>query len=130
MTTPPRLFDAEQLARNLARRSGPDNFVRDLVLEDLADRLSTYKRDFARAVLIGPDAGTLPQTLATANGPVNAVRVEAFAGEEFPARHAWLVTGALAGHLPASKVLVASAGPELPIHEGSRAYLAGAPQPD
>lgn len=85
MTTPPRLFDAEQIARNLARRSGPDNFVRDLVLEDLADRLSTYKRDFARAVLIGPDAGTLPQTLATANGPVNAVRVDAFAGEEFPA---------------------------------------------
>lgn len=85
MTTPPRLFDAEQIARNLARRSGPDNFVRDLVLEDLADRLSTYKRDFARAVLIGPDAGTLPQTLVTANGPVSAVRIEAFAGEEFPA---------------------------------------------
>ncbi|QYO76409.1 methyltransferase domain-containing protein [Devosia salina] len=85
MTTPPRLFDAEQIARNRARRSGPDNFVRDLVLEDLADRLSTYKRDFARAVLIGPDAGTLPQTLVTANGPVSAVRIEAFAGEEYPA---------------------------------------------
>lgn len=85
MTTPPRLFDAEQIARNLARRSGPDNFVRDLVLDDLADRLSTYKRDFARAVLIGPDASTLPQTLVTANGPVSAVRIEAFASEEFPA---------------------------------------------
>lgn len=85
MTTPPRLFDAEQIACNLTRRSSPDNFVRDLVLEDLADRLSTYKRDFARAVLIGPDAGTLPQTLVTANGPVSAVRIEAFAGEEFPA---------------------------------------------
>jgi hypothetical protein len=52
------------------------------------------------------------------------------AGEEFPARHAWLVTGALAEHLPPSNLLVASDGPELPIHEGSRAFLSGAPQPD
>jgi hypothetical protein len=52
------------------------------------------------------------------------------AGEEFAARHAWLVTGALAEHLPASKVLVASSEPELPMHEGSRSFLAGAPQPD
>jgi SAM-dependent methyltransferase len=84
MTTPPRLFDDVQIARNLARRQGTDNFVRDLVLEDLVDRLSAYKRDFARAVLIGPDAETLPTTLFTANGPVTAQRVEAFAGNDFP----------------------------------------------
>lgn len=84
MTTPPRLFDADQIARNLARRKSADNFVRDLVLDDLADRLSAYKRDFTRAVLIGPDAATLPQTLATANGPVTLQRVEAFTGAEFP----------------------------------------------
>ncbi|MCP8885358.1 SAM-dependent methyltransferase [Devosia sp. XJ19-1] len=84
MTTPPRLFDADQIARNLARRPSADNFVRDLVLDDLADRLSAYKRDFTRAVLIGPDAATLPQTLATANGPVTLQRVEAFTGAEFP----------------------------------------------
>jgi SAM-dependent methyltransferase len=85
MTTPPRLFDDMQIARNLARRRSADNFVRDLVLDDLADRLGAYKRDFARAVLIGPDAETLPQTLSTANGPVAAQRVEAFSGAEFPA---------------------------------------------
>jgi SAM-dependent methyltransferase len=85
MTTPPRLFDDVQIARNLARRQSRDNFVRDLVLDDLADRLGAYKRDFARAVLIGPDAETLPQTLFTANGPVTMQRVEAFSGAEFPA---------------------------------------------
>ena len=85
MTTPPRLFDDAQITRNLTRRRSADNFVRDLVLEDLADRLGAYKRDFTRAVLIGPDAETLPQTLFTANGPVTVQRVEAFSGAEFPA---------------------------------------------
>lgn len=85
MTTPPRLFDDARIARNRARRQSADNFVRDLVLDDLADRLSAYRRDFARAILIGPDAGTLPETLFTANGPVTAQRVEAFSGDEFPA---------------------------------------------
>jgi len=84
MTTPPRLFDDMQIARNLARRQSSENFVRDLVLEDLADRLGAYRRDFTRAVLIGPDAETLPETLFTANGPVAAQRVEAFSGAEFP----------------------------------------------
>src|SRR5690554_5654994 len=85
MSSPPRLFDAARIAQNLARRAGPENFLRDLVLDDLADRLSAYKRDFARAVVIGPDADLLPETLFTANGPVKVQRVEAFAGETFPA---------------------------------------------
>lgn len=84
MTSAPQLFDSVQIGRNLSRRKGTDNFVRDLVLEDLADRLATYKRDFSRAVLIGPDAETLPETLVTANGPVAAQRVEAFADTDFP----------------------------------------------
>ncbi|NMA97365.1 MAG: SAM-dependent methyltransferase [Phyllobacteriaceae bacterium] len=85
MTSPPRLFDSEQIARNLARRKSHDNFVRDLVLEDLADRLGAHKRDFSRAILIGPDAATLPETLFTADGPVKVHRVEAFSGDDFPA---------------------------------------------
>jgi SAM-dependent methyltransferase len=84
MSTPPRLFDDVQIARNLTRRQTPDNFVRDLVVEDLGDRLSAYRRDFTRAVLIGPDAGSLPATLFTANGPVMVRRVEAFSGADFP----------------------------------------------
>src|SRR5690606_6037202 len=43
-----------------------------------------YKRDFPRAVLVGPDAATLPETLFTANGPVAAQRVEAFSEADFP----------------------------------------------
>jgi SAM-dependent methyltransferase len=85
MSIPPRLFDDVQIARNLARRPSADNFVRDLVVEDLAERLSAYKRDFTRAVLIGPDAATLPPILYTANGPVTVQRIEAFSGDEFPA---------------------------------------------
>lgn len=84
MSQPPSLFDSIHIARNLARRPGSDNFVRALVLEDLADRLSTYKRDFASATLIAPDAAGLPGTLYTANGPVQVRRVEAFSGGEFP----------------------------------------------
>jgi hypothetical protein len=85
MSSAPQLFDATQIARNLARRSKRDNFVRDLVLEDLADRLSTYRRDFTSAVLIGPDADLLPTTLYSANGPVSVTRVEAFSAADFPA---------------------------------------------
>ncbi len=85
MTSPPTIFDPIRIARNLARRPAPANFVRDLVVEDLGDRLGAYKRDFRDAVLIGPDAQTLPDTLFTANGPVHMHRVEAFGPDEFPA---------------------------------------------
>ncbi|NGP16311.1 methyltransferase domain-containing protein [Devosia aurantiaca] len=83
MSAPPRLFDPAQIRHNLYRRQGSANFVRDLVVEDLQDRLGAHKRDFSRAILIGPDAATLPDTLFTANGPVTAQRVEAFDGD-FP----------------------------------------------
>jgi hypothetical protein len=49
-------------------------------------------------------------------------------GEAFPARHAWLVTGALADHLPMPDDLVASE--RLTVHEGTRAFLSGEPQPE
>ncbi|MBJ7578724.1 SAM-dependent methyltransferase [Devosia sp. MC532] len=84
MSAPPRLFDAAQIARNLARRATSENFVRDLVLDDLAERLSAYKRSFARAIIIAPDASTLPTTLFTADGPVPVTLIEAYSGAEFP----------------------------------------------
>jgi SAM-dependent methyltransferase len=83
MSAPPSLFDAVQIARNLRRRPSESNFVRDLVLDDLADRLGAHMRTFSQAVLIGPDAQTLPDRLLTADGVVNVERVEAFDGE-FP----------------------------------------------
>lgn len=49
-------------------------------------------------------------------------------GEAFPARHAWLVTEALADHLPVPDDLVASK--KLAVHEGTRAFLSGEPQPE
>jgi SAM-dependent methyltransferase len=85
MSSPPKLFDTSLIRRNLDRRKSGDNFVRDLVLDDLADRLGAYKRDFTRAVMIGPDAENLPSTLHTANGPVSVERIEAFGAGDFPA---------------------------------------------
>jgi len=58
--------------------------------------------------------------------------VEGFAlvcSEEFPARHAWLVTRALAKHLPVSRRLAALDDPELVVHDGSRTFIAGGPEP-
>jgi hypothetical protein len=51
-------------------------------------------------------------------------------GDEFPARHAWLVTRTLADQLPVSKSLTASHASELAVHAGSRTFLAGGPQPE
>lgn len=86
MSQPPRLFDATQLARNLKRRPSRDNFVRDLVFDDLADRLGAHMRDFTDAVLIAPDVDLLPTTVPTASGTVTFQPVEAFASEDdFPA---------------------------------------------
>lgn len=85
LSQPPSLFDTALVARHLARRESTDNFVRDLVFADLADRLGAHMRDFSRALLIAPDAATLPQTLATGAGPIHFTRIEAFADEaEFP----------------------------------------------
>lgn len=86
MSQQPRLFDTELIARHLARRRDTANFVRDLVVEDLADRLGAHMRDFSSALVIAPDAQSLPETMETGSAPLRFTRVEAFAGaEEFPA---------------------------------------------
>lgn len=85
LSQPPVLFDAALIARHLARRPGADNFVRDLVFNDLADRLGAHMRVFSRALLIAPDAASLPETIATGMGALHFTRVEAFSGDaEFP----------------------------------------------
>lgn len=59
--------------------------MRDLVFDDLADRLGAHMRNFADAVLIAPDVDLLPQEVATASGTVSFHKVEAFAGDDdFP----------------------------------------------
>jgi len=84
MSQPPRLFDPDHIARNLARRKSRDNFVRDLVFDDLADRLGAHMRDFTDAVLIAPDADLLPRSVATGSSVVTFQQVEAFGPDDFP----------------------------------------------
>ena len=83
MATPPILFDGPLISAHLARRpAGPANFVRDLVLADLEDRLGTLIRDFPRALIIGPDALTLPERGASASASFTYQRLEAFSGAD------------------------------------------------
>lgn len=64
------IFDRARIAGNLARRPADrDDFVTRLVLDDLAERLSTLKRNFTRALAIGPSADLLPTDGVSANGP-------------------------------------------------------------
>lgn len=60
MAAPPKIFDRALIARRLARRSAPGDFVLALVLEDLAERLLTVSRRFERALIMAPMAGALP----------------------------------------------------------------------
>src|SRR5687768_853916 len=60
MSQPPRIFDTGLIARHLTRRPKAGDFVTDLVLSDLHDRLAALIRDFPRALIIGPDRDVLP----------------------------------------------------------------------
>ena len=55
MSQPPAIFDTSLIARHLARRPWAGDFVTDLVVADLQDRLAALIRDFPRALIIGPD---------------------------------------------------------------------------
>lgn len=83
MANPPKIFDAALIAGHLARRA-PDanNFVLDLVLGDLEDRIGTLIRDFSRALIIGPDIDVLPTMGQSANASFTYQRLAAFAGPD------------------------------------------------
>jgi hypothetical protein len=58
---PPVLFDRARIAARRARAAQTPDFVTELVLDDLAQRLETVKRRFKKAALIGPTLkGTVP----------------------------------------------------------------------
>lgn len=84
MSQPPRIFEPAIIARHLRRRPTRDNFVRELVFDDMADRLGAHMRQFNQAVLIAPDVDLLPRSVATGSGMVTFQPVEAFAGDDFP----------------------------------------------
>lgn len=67
-STPPKIFDRERIAAHLSRRNAADDFVATLVVEDLADRLMPITRRFERALVMGPDAATLPSGGRSAEG--------------------------------------------------------------
>lgn len=69
MQQPPKTFDATQIVRNLARRDATlADFVTELVLADLFERLAAVTRTVKKALIIGPDAAMLPMGGETRNG--------------------------------------------------------------
>lgn len=82
MSQPPPIFDRGLIARHLARRPGTDDFVTDLVLTDLEDRLAALIRPFSKAAIIGPDVDKLPTTGSTASGVFSFERLPAFGGSD------------------------------------------------
>ncbi|HEY8575327.1 MAG TPA: SAM-dependent methyltransferase [Devosia sp.] len=82
MSQPPAIFDTALIRRHLARRTDRGDFVTDLVLADLEDRLGTLIRDFAKAAIIGPDLARLPQKGQTASASFSYERHAAFEGDD------------------------------------------------
>lgn len=82
MSQPPRIFDTPLISQHLARRTELGNFVTDLVLADLEDRLAALIRDFPRAAIIGPDIDKLPSFGQAASARFAFERYAAFPGED------------------------------------------------
>lgn len=82
MSQPPSIFDTALIGQHLARRTDPADFVTDLVLADLQDRLAALIRDFYRAAIIGPDIEKLPSTGQTASASFEFERHAAFGGDD------------------------------------------------
>ncbi len=65
----PRIFDRALIARHLERRpASVDDFVTQLALGDLEQRLLTVSRSFERALIMAPDAAPLPAAGTSAAG--------------------------------------------------------------
>lgn len=82
MSQPPPIFDTALIGSHLARRTGAPDFVTDLVLADLEDRLGALIREFPKALIIGPDVTKLPTEGQTASNRFAFERLAAFAGPE------------------------------------------------
>lgn len=82
MSQPPQIFDTSLIARHLARRTASADFVHDLVLDDLQDRLATLIRPFTKALIIGPDVDKLPLFGQTSSARFPFQRAQAFAGHD------------------------------------------------
>lgn len=85
MTKPPLVFDRARLATNIARRKGQPDFITDIVVADLADRLAPVTRAFSKALIMGPDPRLLPGTAQSASGQIQFEKISALLDiEGFP----------------------------------------------
>ncbi len=72
-----KLFDRELIARRLQKASifqtasGPDNFIAELITNDLKDRLSAITRTFNKALLLAPHPDFFAKDVRTAEAPIN-----------------------------------------------------------
>lgn len=82
MSQPPSIFDTALIKAHLARRTGTGDFVTDLVLADLNDRLGALIREFPKALIIGPDVDKLPAFGQTANARFTFERLPAFGSSD------------------------------------------------
>lgn len=81
MSLPPRVFDRELVARHLMRREpAVDDFVGQIVLDDLAARLITITRDFQQALIMAPEGARLPLLGRSANGVFSFERASTVLG--------------------------------------------------
>ncbi|MDB5613518.1 MAG: SAM-dependent methyltransferase, partial [Devosia sp.] len=81
MTQPPAIFDSALIASHLSRRTEASDFVTDLVLADLEERLGALIREFPKAAIIGPDREKLPVSGRTSSASFAIERHAAFAGD-------------------------------------------------
>ncbi len=68
MTQSPLVFDRDRLKARQARRPDRTDFVTDLVVADLAERLAPITREFKNTLIMGPNADALPREGRSANG--------------------------------------------------------------
>lgn len=71
LPAPPQIFDRDRIAKRLrsADLNEPD-FITQLVIDDLRDRLAPITRNFQKALIIGPIPSMLPTHLTTAEAEV------------------------------------------------------------
>jgi hypothetical protein len=79
--SPPQVFDRALVAHHLGRRPADgDDFVTQLALGDLEERLLAVKRRFERALILAPDARAMPMAGASAGGTFAYERVSTVLG--------------------------------------------------
>ncbi len=70
------LFDKELIGKRLAfQKNSKDNFIFDIVIDDLHERLAPIKRKFKNALIMGADPKLLPKTSVSAISEISFKRV-------------------------------------------------------